>query len=88
MLRIQVGLSKLKDPLSNKSRPYKYSDIPSEKGWVEVLKFLPIPFDLMYLRVKDKGRTVSGWWNGQNWEGLRLKKEEKVLKWKRNQNYD
>jgi hypothetical protein len=94
-MRIQVGLSKILDKKTGKPRPYKYSDIPTDldkfgepTGWVSNLKCLPIPFDLMYMKVKQREKIISGWWNGQGWEGLRMKKGEKVIKWKRNQDHD
>jgi hypothetical protein len=88
MSKICVGVSKITDKKTSKTRVYKYSDIPTNNGWIDPLIFLPIPFDLMHLKVKDKPKPVSGWWNSCNWEGLRLKKEDIVEQWKRNQEYD
>jgi hypothetical protein len=86
-MRITVGYSKLLDPFTKKERPYKYSDITSDKGWVDNVIYLPIPFDLMYLKVKDNPKILSGWWDGTDWNGLRLKKDHEITKWKRNQDY-
>lgn len=93
MKKIQVGLTKIVDAKNGKERPYKYSDIPKEiaidlTGWVFNLKYLPIPFDLLHLKVKGKDKPTSGWWTGQDWDGLRLKSSEKVVQWKRNHEYD
>jgi len=84
-MRITVNQSKLLDPITNKERPYKYSDVPTASGWVDPQDYLPIAFDLMYLKVKGKVRVISGWWDGTKWKGLRLKKNQTIEKWKRNQ---
>lgn len=64
---------------------YKYSDLTKLKqhdidGWVDPAKWLPYPYDLLYL--KTETRTKAGWWNGHYWEGLRLLPADKVLYWK------
>ena len=61
-----------------KNVPISIRDIPKEiaidpQGWVFNLKYLPIPFDLLHLSVKGKDKPVSGWWTGQDWDGLNLK---------------
>lgn len=60
----------------------KYSDLPEGiSGWHNPEKYRPMPFDLVELLLKDK--IVQGWWTGNGWDGLRLKKSDKVKKWKK-----
>jgi hypothetical protein len=67
----------------------KYSDVPvSDNGWVVELKYLPISFDLVLLRMKDKSKPQTGWWNGRKWMGLRIKANDTITAWKRIINYD
>ncbi len=90
-MKIQIEFSRIKDPISKKERPFKYSDIPIEdkpNGWISPREYLPIPFDLMRLKVETMAKDVSGWWTGQNWEGLRLRPGRRILKWKRVVDYD
>jgi hypothetical protein len=87
--RIQVGSLLPKDQQEgNKKRTKKYSYIhveTDERGWADAKKYLPVPFDLVY--VDDGEKIVTGWWSGTFWDGLRLKKDTKVIKWKRERDY-
>ena len=86
---ITVGSSKIKDPKTYNERLCKYSDIPTDPhGWVLDPTYKPIPFDLMYLRIEGIPTAKSGWWTGRIWKGLRLKRREKVIHWKRNPEYE
>lgn len=49
-------------------------------GWVDAKLFLPLAFDLVYMRLER--RTIPGWWNGNFWEGMRLLETDCVLYWK------
>lgn len=62
----------------------KYSDLPDGiEGWYVPSIYRPVPYDLCEL---DTGnRIVQGWWTGKRFDGLRLKKSEKVKKWKKTQ---
>lgn len=61
---------------------YKYTDAPTDiEGWIDPAWWLPLPFDLCWLKTDIK--TKTGWWTGKVWEGLRLKEKEKVFYWKR-----
>jgi len=53
-----------------------------EDGWAETKKALPIPFDLVLMKT-NTDKKIIGWWNQQNWEGIRLRSKDKVVKWKR-----
>lgn len=64
---------------------YTYKDIRFDvDGWANSKKFLPEDFDLVLLRLKRE-RTIPGWINGMKWEGIRLKKDDLVMFWKRNE---
>lgn len=61
---------------------FKYSDAEGDiDEWVDPMRWLPMPFDLCWL--KTHGKTRTGWWTGKDWEGLRLKATENVLYWKK-----
>ena len=88
MTKIQVELTKIKDRKTGAPRPYKYSDIPKEDGWATAESYLPIPFDLMKLRLETREKDFPGWWDGQRWIVPRLRQQPKILKWKRDFEYD
>lgn len=84
---IQVGKTRIRHAETGLESICKYSDIPTDpKGWVNDLKYLPINFDMMQLRVKEKPRIFPGWWDGKRWSGLRLK-DYTVIQWKRDLDY-
>lgn len=86
---IIVSKTKFIDPITEKRRAYKYSDLRFDsQGWMFDLSKLPIPYDLMYIKLKDLPHIKTGWWTGKKWEGLRLKSEEIVIAWKRNFNIE
>jgi len=51
-------------------------------GWADATTALPIPFDLVTL-LTDRNKEIGGWWALSHWEGLRLRPQDIVLKWKR-----
>lgn len=53
-------------------------------GWVDAKKYLPVDYDLMYLKIKDKP-TAHGWIVGRKWDGLKIKPEDEILYWKKKQ---
>jgi len=53
-----------------------------EEGWAQADKASPIPFDLVTV-ITNKGKICTAWWNQNIWDGLHLKKDEQVIKWKR-----
>jgi hypothetical protein len=84
-LTIVVGQSKIFDQKTKCERVCKYSDVPTDKEkWVHNLTYMPIPYDLMFLKIEDSFRTKSGWWNGETWKGHRVKARDKIIAWKRN----
>lgn len=94
MAQITVGKSKIIDKRTGKARAYRYSDIPTgafgtpDYEWVIDLTYLPIPYDLMHLKIEDAVIIKSGWWTGHSWKGLHLKRQDKIIKWKRNHEHD
>lgn len=66
-----------------KANTFRYILTKFDKnGWADAEKHLPIPFDLVTV-LTDTQKKIAAWWNEINWEGFRLKKCDKVLKWKR-----
>ncbi|MFB5619501.1 MAG: hypothetical protein ACE5RC_00005 [Nitrosopumilus sp.] len=57
-----------------------------EDGWVDITRYLPLRFDLITLKIKNKNNIIHeyrGWWTGSKWEGYRFTDEDKVLGWKK-----
>jgi hypothetical protein len=83
-----VGKSRVKDKITQKLRACRYSDIPTDEfRWVHDLSYLPIPYDLMVLKLEGRMKHKGGWWNGKTWEGRQLKPLDKVIAWKRNYDF-
>jgi hypothetical protein len=69
---------------ASRERLVKYVDVPLDKdGYADASEYLPVEYDLMYLKIEGKG-IKPGWWNGNRWDGLNIKPDDKVLYWKRN----
>lgn len=86
---IIVAHSKIIDENTKTARTCKYSDVPLDVNkWACDLNYMPIPYDLMHVKVKDSPRIKSAWWNGSQWQGLRLKEDDQVIAWKRNQDFE
>lgn len=61
-----------------------YSMVEFDKdGWADAKRFIPADFDLCLLKIKGKNKNEPGWASGRNWDGLRIKKDDEVLFWKR-----
>jgi hypothetical protein len=63
-----------------------YNHCPTDKkGWVDANFFLPKSFDLVRLRIERNGKkhekTFPGWYTGTNWEGAKIKPEDKITHW-------
>ncbi len=64
-----------------------YRDVPrSQDGWVDPKKFLPKEHELRDLLIERIGRShmveVIGWSTGSAWDGYKLFKDDKVIKWR------
>lgn len=69
--------------INGKSRRFTYSNVLYDAhGWADAEKFLPADYDLVMLKLEGN-KLRNGWSNGLSWDGLHLKKSEKVLMWKR-----
>lgn len=67
---------------SRKVRKFSYKDVKyDEDGWADASKYQPIDFDLVFMKTTE-GKVKSGWIATNVWEGIRLRPEEKVIKWK------
>ena len=53
-----------------------------EDGWADASKWLPADYDLVFLKL-ERGPTIAGWAYGNEFLGLKLKDDDKVLYWKR-----
>lgn len=53
-----------------------------KEGWANAKKAKPIPFDMVTIETAS-GKRCPAWWNESLWEGLRLRKNDKILRWKR-----
>lgn len=79
--KVPLAWIKKKPPYTVGKDGFNYSNVKFDPGgWAEEKRFRPFPYDLVKIKTTDHFRT--GWWNGNNWDGLRLKPDEKVLYWK------
>lgn len=61
-----------------------YKSVPKDfDGWVDASKFLPVNFDILFLKLKNKSKIYHGWFTGKDWDGLRLDSNDEILFWKR-----
>jgi hypothetical protein len=60
---------------------FGYVDVTTDgQGWANPALYRPFPYDLVLL---DTGTTIRpGWWSGIDWDGYRLRPDEKVQAWK------
>ena len=64
-------------------RKYTYRHVvPESDGWIDVKKYLPDDFDLVWIKRKH-GDPVAGWINDRKWYGFRLKLYDSVVGWKK-----
>ena len=65
----------------------KYSDLPGGlTSWQDSKLYRPFNYDLVDLKLSNK--TITGWWTGNGWMGLRLRKGDKVISWKKSKEID
>lgn len=55
------------------------------KGWADASSFHPMKGDLITLKCikNDKENKINGWWNGNEWDGYKLKKDMIVIAWRK-----
>jgi hypothetical protein len=66
---------------------YTYIDIKEKglvgkDGWVDIKDVLPHPYDMHDLEIEGKERIYKGWWTGSGWDGLRIKPDMRVTRWR------
>lgn len=79
---IKLGTTKKK----GSKKCYSYMDVKTDyDGWVDSTQYLPVDYDLVYVRVNNgiNVRTKVGWYTGYEFDGLHLKDNEKIEYWKR-----
>ena len=80
----KVGEKLFPDTKSTKLFTYKMVKHDCD-GWADASLFLPASFDLVFLKLEGVKSIISGWYTGNRWDGRRLKEDQKVLYWKRNE---
>jgi hypothetical protein len=86
---IKIADRRFKNPVFRRRYVrYRYADVTFNKeGWACAKSHLPRSFDIVALRVdcgtKEAFKTINGWWSGTQWEGIRLKKKDEIIQWKR-----
>jgi len=53
-------------------------------GWADVNLFLPLNFDLCYVKTDKRRGTTTAWYTGTIWDSAMLNDDEKVIFWKQN----
>jgi hypothetical protein len=81
---ITVGKIKIKKkPPCTNHIYYNYKDVTYDSdGWADCRFYLPEEFDLCDLKTKQ-GKFLRGWHTGQTWDGLHLKRTDRIEYWKR-----
>lgn len=65
----------------------KYTDLPgSFPSWQDPCTYRPMPFDLV--EIQTPRGIKSGWWTGNKWMGVRLRKEDTIISWKKSRELD
>lgn len=71
-----------------KNRYLRYSDLEVDKdGYVICKDVKPTPFDIIHLKIQGRFRPIPAWWDGNKWEGLRVRDHHVILAWKRNPDF-
>jgi len=62
---------------------WSYRDVKyDECGWACVDDFLPMEFELCYLKTDDN-KSLMGWYTGAIWDGMKVKETDVIKYWKR-----
>ena len=79
---LKVARDVVRDKTTKKKRKLCYREVKCDPdGWVDSKRFFPADFDLVFLKTEEK--TYPGWAVGNNWDGLNVKQDIKVMYWKR-----
>lgn len=81
---MSVTIKKVGRRIFPENKTFTYKDIKFDiHGWAHASEYLPLDFDLVIAKIKDKEKEISAWCKGRNWEGIRMKLGEEVEKWKK-----
>lgn len=78
---IKVGRIKPGQEQEKLPKRWLYRDVQFTKRWADSSRFLPKDYDLCDLKLSN-GKIISGWHNKTEWDGLRLKINDTVQRWK------
>ena len=80
-IEIHVGKTPKYNPRTKKNEKCTYQDVTYDADkWADAKKYLPIDFDLCYL--KTATITVPGWHCTNTWDGNRVTPDMDILYWK------
>lgn len=73
---------------SNEKKLLSYLEVVSDPRnligeWINPARVLPHPFELVVAQIIGKCKLRRIWWDGSEWQGLRLLPDEKILGWKK-----
>lgn len=73
---------KLPAPYQVGKDEFQFKDIIKDaNGWIDAKIYYPFPYDLVSADIGAK-KTLTAWWTGSQWDGLRLKIDHKIHYWK------
>ena len=68
---------------NKKFKSFAYNQVDyDEDGWADVNKFLPADHDLVTVKVEGDKQPFAAWISGTEWDGIRLRKRDKIIAWK------
>lgn len=78
----KFGIDRTRFVLKSGKIRVSYENIPrDDKGWTDCTHLLPANYDLVDVKTLA-GKECPAWWAEKKWEGLRLRKKDKIKKWK------
>ena len=51
-----------------------------EDGWIDASMYIPRNYQLVLL-MTHKGAMKKGWWDGTEWDGFRLRDNDRIVSW-------
>lgn len=69
---------------------WTYADVEyTPDGWADASMYRPLSCDMITLRIVSSYdgsiREINAWWDGQKWDGIRLRKADKIVSWRLNE---
>lgn len=83
---IELEIKKVGRWYPSLKKTFLYGDCEYNEKWADANKYLPADFDLVWCKIQDMPKPLTGWHTGTGWDGLKMQPEYKVLSWK--MNYD